>query len=294
MIPLIGGPRLDSAWCLAILAVSLLSLVMATPARGWDSRTHRLIARLAIAGLPDGVVKTSFRRNTAQLEEFSVEPDTVLRPLYGLAEGRRHYIDLENFGAEPFARLIPDFTAMERTYGQAQFDRSGTLPWSIEDEAGQMETTWRAGDCPTMFRHAGYLAHYVGDASQPLHTTRFYDGYTAADRGLHARLESSVDSRIQEFEDIDRGRAHAQSISTVWTPVIAELKQANTLVPQTIESDRALRDTTSSRAAYTDALMAREQDMVASQLVSGASTLGSIWLFEWHEAGSPSACGATL
>ena len=277
----------------ALLALLFFLLALTPPALAWDSRTHQLIVRLAIAALPPGALKTIFTSNMAQLEVHAIEPDTVLRPARGLAEGRRHYIDLENFGSDPFAQLRPDFATMERIYGPAMFDRSGTLPWAIEDEAASMAAAWRDGDCDAMLHHAGYLAHYVGDASQPLHSIKFYDGYTAADRGSHARLESSVDFRVREFESLDRDRVHPETITSVWTPVIDELKQAHPLVNQTIEADRLVRETSPRGPAYTAALMAREQDMIASQLVSGASTLASIWLFVWRQSGSPSTCSAS-
>src|SRR5580700_7307094 len=93
-----GGRNLPASSCLAIFAVPLVFLAIATQALSWDSRTHQLIVRLAIGGLPVGALKTSFTQDVAELEEYAIEPDTVLRPRYGLAEGRRHYIDLENFG----------------------------------------------------------------------------------------------------------------------------------------------------------------------------------------------------
>ncbi|MGH7837132.1 MAG: hypothetical protein ACREQC_04810, partial [Candidatus Binataceae bacterium] len=146
----LGG---SSAALRVLLLTSILGLALASPARSWDSHTHKLIVRLAISGLPPGAVRTTFARNSPQLEEFAVEPDTVLRSLYGDAEGRRHYIDLENFGADPFARLTPDFAAMQREVGVALLERSGTLPGAIEDEAARMAAAWRAGDCAMMIRH---------------------------------------------------------------------------------------------------------------------------------------------
>ncbi|HLW72394.1 MAG TPA: hypothetical protein VKS22_17455 [Candidatus Binataceae bacterium] len=284
------GLRRSGAALLVLSLSPILWLSHVSPAYSWDSRTHKLIVRLALGGLPSGVVKTAFAQNSLQLQEFAVEPDTVLRPLYGDAEGRRHYIDLENFGADPFARLTPNFATMQREVGVATLERSGTLPWAIEDEAAQMTAAWRGGDCAMILRHAGYLAHYVGDASQPLHTTKFFDGYTAADRGSHHRLESSVDYRVADFETMDSGQIHAEPITSVWSAVIAELQQSNSLVQSTIAADQIVRAATTNRTAFTDALITREGLMVARQLADGATVLASIWLFEWNQAGEPLLC----
>jgi hypothetical protein len=62
------------------------------------------------------------------------------------------------------------------------------------------------------------------------------------------------------------------------------------LVQSTIAADQNVRAATTSRAAYTDALIAREGPMVARQLADGATVLASIWLFDWNQAGKPSSC----
>lgn len=273
-----------------ILLASAATLLESGVARAWDSRVHKLIVRMAIAALPQPI-HSGFEMRSPQLQEFAVEPDTVLRGLYGQAEGRRHYIDLENFGADPWAALQPDFGAMKRRYGEAMLDRTGTLPWAIQDEAAAMRDAWRSGDCDTMLRHAGYLAHYVGDASQPLHTTRYYDGYTRAERGEHSRLESSADRRVDELEAETRGKAHAEPVTSVWSAIIPELRQSNALVPQLAQNDQTARSVAGyDLAAYTDALMRTEQNLIAHQLIDGASVLASVWVFEYEQAAKPTAC----
>jgi hypothetical protein len=260
------------------------------PAYSWDSRTHELITRLAISALPASPLKTSFESSEGQLEDYSIAPDTVLRQMYGKAEGRRHYIDLEYFGADPFANLNPDLSAMERKYGDRTLDSSGTLPWTIEAEAAAMTSALQAGNCPGVLQHAGYLSHYVGDSSQPLHTTKFYDGPAQSDRGMHERLESSVDHRVDEIGKLAASQVHYQPINSVWPAVIAQLKESNALVGQVVAADRAARSGADSEAAYTRALMRIEQDMIVRQVAGAASLLASIWDYEDRLAGAPAVC----
>lgn len=275
------------------LAITLIALCgLAPSAYAWDSRTHELITRLAIAALPTELpLKTGFARNASEVEEYSIEPDTVLRPLYGEAEARRHYIDLEYYGADPFARLDPDLAAMRRQYGARTLDRSGTLPWSITSEAAAMEAALRAGDCVALLRHAGYLAHYVGDATQPLHTTRFFDGPTASDRGMHARLEGAVDHRTREIGADAADGVRWQPITSLWAPIVAQLRESNELIPQVVAADRTAREEAGrARAAYTRRLMALEQPLIVRQIADAASLLASIWAYEDRQAGTPPAC----
>ncbi|HEX3408710.1 MAG TPA: zinc dependent phospholipase C family protein [Candidatus Binataceae bacterium] len=260
-------------------------------AHAWDSRTHRLIARLAIDALPESPLKRIFEAHAADLQEDAVAPDEVLRPRYGKEEAIRHYIDLENFGADPFAALQPDFFAMVNKYGAETLERSGTLPWTIADLARGAQQAWRAGDCAEAISRSGYLAHYVGDATQPLHTTRFYDGYPQ-DRGMHARLEGAVDRDISEVEELARPQVHLQPVSSVWWSAIGELRQSNELVAPTFDADRAAREATGAKrgADFDRALLRRDLPMIVRQVTEASSVLASIWLYAWKQAGAQGAC----
>ncbi len=260
------------------------------PARAWDSATHRAITRLAIEALPPSPLRSALSHNEAALETHSVEPDSVLKAEYGKAEERRHYIDLEWFGADPWYALNPDIKKMRRRFTDRTLERAGTLPWTIEGVSDQVESAWRRGDCDAVVRLSGYLAHYVGDASQPLHTTINYDGY-ARDRGIHARIELAVDHSLRELEPMAAREVRVEEINDVWTPVIAEIRDANGLVGEVIRDDRAARDAGDySGRDYQRAVMHEDAAMFARQIARAASVLASIWLYEWHRAGSPAKC----
>lgn len=276
---------------LILTLLCALVAVSAAPARAWDARTHKAIARLAIDALPQGPLKRIFTTHAAELQEDAVAPDEILRPRYGKVEAIRHYIDLEYYGADPIARLKPDRAAMEREFGAHTLELSGTLPWTIDEIAQQLDLAWRKGDCAQAIQLSGYLAHYIGDATQPLHTTRYYDGF-ARDRGMHARLEGAVDRSVYEVEELARPQVHIKTIDSVWSSTIAELDRSHALVAATMDSDRAARAASGAERGddFNRALMQRELPMVARQVAEAASTLASVWLFEWNRAGSPGAC----
>ena len=261
-------------------------LLQATAARAWDSATHRAIARLAVEAMPSSSLKSFLARNHAALERRAVEPDSILKARYGKAEERRHYIDIEMFGSDPWTRLSPDITRMRRR----TLERAGTLPWTIEGVSDQLERAWSGRNCAQVVVLSGHLAHYVGDASQPLHSTEHFDGY-AGDRGVHARIEAAVDRSLSELEPLASREVHLEQIADVWAPTIAELHDANRLVGEVIRDDRAARDAGAYRGyEYQRALMDHDAAMFAGQIARAASLLGSIWLYEWQRAGSPAAC----
>jgi hypothetical protein len=179
---------------------------------------------------------------------------------------------------------------MRRRFDDRTINRAGTLPWTIEAVSDQIETAWRRGDCDSVLRLSGYLAHYVGDASQPLHSTINYDGY-ARDRGIHARIELAVDHSLQELEPMAARQIHVEDINDVWTPAIAEIRDANGLVGEVIRDDRSARDVGNYGGRdYQRAVMSGDASMFGRQIARASSVLASIWLYEWHRAGSPATC----
>jgi hypothetical protein len=144
-----------------------------------------------------------------------------------------------------------------------------------------------------MLRLSGYLAHYVGDASQPLHSSVHYDGY-AGDHGIHARIELAVDHSLGELEPMAAAEIRIVDITEVWTPTVAEIRDANGLIGAVIRDDRAARDSGNFGGSdYQRAVMRRDAAMFARQIARAASLLASLWLFEWHRAGSPTTCAAS-
>jgi hypothetical protein len=269
--------------------IALLALVLAgPPARAWDSGVHRMITRLAVDALAPGPLKAAFSANLSNLQYQSVKPDLV-RAAGDKAEGRRHYIDLEYYGRDPFAALVPNESAMVARFGARTLMRSGTLPWTIESQSEALADAWRAGDCRSIIGHAGYLSHYVADASQPLHTTVHFDGYRQ-DRGMHMRLERTADNYVAEIEREAAPQVRVAEIAAVWPAVIAELRESHALVPRVIAADREARAATGSRSQFERILMQNERGWIVKQAASAASVLASIWQFEWQRAGRPSAC----
>jgi hypothetical protein len=282
----------DAKRRLLILALMFALVALSSaPAWAWDARTHRLIARLAIDALPQNPLKRIFELHDAELQQDAVAPDEILRPRYGKVEAIRHYIDLEYYGPDPIAQLKPDRATMEREFGARTLEASGTLPWTIDEIAQQVEQAWSKSECAQAIELSGYLAHYIGDASQPLHTTRYYDGF-AQDRGMHARLEGAADRSVNEVEELARPQVHLKTIDSVWSSTLVELDHSHALVAATMDSDRAARTATGAKHGddFDRALMHGEMAMVAQQVAAAASTLASVWLFEWNRAGNPSAC----
>ncbi len=232
-------------------------------------------------------------RNTESLEYYSVVPDTRLKEVYGEAEKRRHYIDLEYFGPHPLDAISPDIRQTERRFRLRLVMRAGTLPWTIEDVSSQLGAAWRSGDCRRVLVLSGYLSHYVGDMSQPLHTTKFFDGDTASDRGMHARLELAVDQSTRQIGTLAKPSLRVGAIESVWNETMDGLRQSNARLQEVEQADRAARASSlGDERRYRAILIRDEGAMIASQIADSASRLSSIWIYEWNQSGHPAECTA--
>jgi len=274
---------------IAALATFALVVLHDSRALAWDAKTHREITLLAIENLPPSPLKDFFVANEVHLEYYSVEPDILREKYRDESEAIRHYINLEYFGRDPFAALDPDLAAMNKRFGTT-VRRAGTLPWTIEEFSDALKEAWSRGDCAEVLRRSGFLAHYVGDASQPLHTTIHYDGY-GGDRGVHMRIERAVDDNVHILGEATSAHIQLRTEQTPWVAAIEEIRAANSHVDQLLEADRAARNSWHrNRAEYDRELLGRTHDVMVDQIAQAASVLASIWLLEWKQAGSAVTC----
>src|ERR1700722_19233102 len=173
-------------------AVGMFCLIVTTPsARAWEHDGHTMINRLAAATLPADV--PAFLRTPTAIDEIEYlgpEPDrwrSPAEPELVAAQAPEHFIDLEladALGPLPHKRF--DFEAMVFAAGQRP-EKIGLQPWEATEVWERLKAALRAyrtltaagqdahgAEAAAIF-YAGWLGHYVGDASQPLHTTIQYN-----------------------------------------------------------------------------------------------------------------------
>jgi hypothetical protein len=54
---------------------------------------------------------------------------------------------------------------------------------------------------------------------------------------MHARLELSVDNRIDEIGKLAAGQVQYQAINSLWLAIISQLKESNAIVGQVVTAD---------------------------------------------------------
>jgi hypothetical protein len=238
---------------LAAAAVCALAAV-AVPAavQAWGNTGHRLIGIAAMRGLPDDM--PAFLRTpgaVADVGELAREPDRWKgggQP-HDRERDTAHFVDLDDNGfvfnssgpsVDSLPRLKSEYDAALIAAG-LDVDDAGYLPYAIWDgyqnlvrdfaywrvlnaqEARETDPTKRAWYRvdrerreALILRDMGVLGHYIGDGSQPHHTTIHYNGWDrntpnpegfTTSRQTHGMFEGAFTARVARLDAIEAAMA---------------------------------------------------------------------------------------
>lgn len=197
---------------LKILAFAAAAALALTPvvAASWGNTGHRIIGTLAIEALPEEV--PAFLRGKqamADMGELAREPDRSKGSgrIHDSNRDPAHYIDIDDagkvMGGPVFSDMPPTRADYEASLQAARTDswKAGYLQYSIADAYQQLvkdfaywrvdtamikrakgaQKAWYKRDQARreelLWANLGNLAHYVGDGSQPLHTSVHHNGW---------------------------------------------------------------------------------------------------------------------
>jgi hypothetical protein len=245
------------------------------------------------------------------------------------ANGPNHYLDLEDIKLydltpETLPPLRYDFVADIVKAREAHPERfpaidpardsdhtrelSGFLPWAITEDYEKLQSGFstlnalqKTGGTPEEIANAqqdiiyimGVMGHYVGDASQPLHTTMYHHGWTADNNPNHYTTNSSFHAWIDGGFFRKTGGIDAKKLSAdihpaekiaaasdpngIFRTSVNFIVAANKLVEPLyqLEKDRKLsgEGDTSEGLAFLD-----------GQLVKSGQFLGNLWYTAWLTA----------
>lgn len=290
-------------------------------ARAWGNEGHRLINRLAACSLPADV--PAFLRSEAavnMIQYLGPEPDrwrSSAEPELNAAQAPEHFIDLEladALGPLPHRRL--DFEAKVFAAGERP-EKIGLQPWEATEVYERLKAALReyrrlvaATPVPTtgansgpaqasnpdiqsveqaILFYAGWLGHYVGDASQPLHTTVNYNGWV----GPNPNGYTTGHQIHWQFEGpFVAANLHAPEVQVKMTPLkaidgdifdgyVAYLRHTATYVEKVYQLEKA--------GGFVGAGSAESRNFAAERLAAGASMLRDMIYTAWLESAKPVA-----
>ncbi len=315
-----------------LLTIATVLGACAFPAGAWDYEGHHAINELALASLPADfggftltpALKTRIEFLAGEADRWRNVGDLPLKH----ANGPDHYIDLEDlklYGLTP--ETLPlmryDFVAdiaRERTARPGKFPQidpardtdhtrelSGFLPWTITEYYEKLKAcfgylkAFQKYGTPEEIANAeanvvyimGVMGHFVGDGSQPLHTTMHFNGwvgdnphgYTTSLK-FHAWIDGGY---FRQTGGIDVGKLvgkihPAEHIKNAGQPdgmfrdAVAYLVEQNKLVGPLYELDKEGKLTGEGDKGL------EGRTLLEGQLVRGGQMLGDIWYTAWLEA----------
>ena len=296
-------------------------------ARAWDYEGHRIVNQLALHSLPTNFpafVRTPAARERiaflgGEPDRWRNTKDVTLKH----CNGPDHFLDMDllpdhGLSAESLTRFRYEFAnqlAQARAKNPELLpkidvardgDRTkaliGFLPWTIAEYQSKLrsgfsylKTFQEAGGTPEEINNAqeniiyvmGVMGHFVGDGSQPLHTTKHYNGWVGdnpkgytTNKTFHQWIDGGFINRakIQGDELMTKLRpATALPDPEVFRVMVSWLMEQHKLVEPIYELDR---DGKLSSRRISD----EGRNFIGGQLVVAGQMLGDLWYSAWASA----------
>jgi hypothetical protein len=277
--------------------------VQPQPAFAWGNEGHRMINKLAASHLPESV--PGFLRSdnaVAEIEYLGPEPDrwrSRAEPELSAAQAPEHFIDLEPADAlGPLPRNRLDFEAKVFAAGQRP-EKIGLQPWEATEVWERLKASLREYrtlsaqgkstrevEAAAIF-YAGWLGHYVGDASQPLHTTMQYNGWTGPNPNgyttsheIHWQFEGPFVAANEHEADVRSKMTEPKVIEgDMFDNYVKYIRQTNTFVEKVYQLEKA--------GGFVGAGSAESRAFTAERLAAGASMLRDMILTAWVDSAQP-------
>ncbi len=289
-------------------ALALLSLLSVPPGYSWGAEGHRMINRLAAQALPADVPK--FLKTASALDEIEYlgpEPDrwrSVAEPQLSYAQAPEHFIDLETadvVGSLPERRS--DFLTALAAYRAAHPDQAavetaekvGLQPWQTNEVWERLKAAFREYRTETaahqktrpveaaILFYCGWLGHYVGDGSQPLHVTVEYNGWTGPNpsgyttaRTIHSQFETAFVAANIKPAEVRPLLAPLHPVANEWADYLAYLRTSHTMVEQVYQLEKA--------GGFSGAGTPESRRFTEERLAAGASMLRDMIAAAWVES----------
>jgi hypothetical protein len=226
-------------------------------------------------------------------------PDLVWRTTRKKDEAN-HFADMDEKGKGDFAgktllTLCQDSANVDIDVWNRFYDSIGTnykrgaLPFRVWQIYTQMVKSVKAGEIDEFICAAGVLAHYVGDACQPLHVSFLHHGRNADEADVHsvyetrmldrfaAEIIAGVNENLKSSTakaDLKGGKAAAISVIELMRTTIAKLPPL-----KVIEAFNDVSGGAERTKHMFEVLGPRTEESIAA----GCKRLSSIWGSAWRE-----------
>ena len=289
-----------------IAAVALIVVLVPVLGITWGDDGHKLINRIAVEKMPADV-PAFFKAGGAHIEYNGPEPDRWRSPLekpLNDAQAPDHFIDLEYVDwLKPlppdrysYIRAIYQYRTAHPEAGDNLYpEKIGFQPYITIEIFDRLKVAFReyrhakAKSLPTsdaeanVLFYAGWLGHYVADGSNPLHTTKQYNGwvgdnpkgYTTA-HDIHSKMETAfVTANLAELK-LDDLVAQPKRLDHPFEDYVAYLRDSQGLVETAYQIEKD--------CGYEGKGTKESRDFIRHRLAAGAQMLANMWYTAWVDS----------
>jgi hypothetical protein len=274
---------------LPVAGVFIIVGVFYLDAYGWGWDSHRFINRSAVYHLPNQMQlfiqdSSFFALHAADADQRRVSGDTSF-----YAEAPRHFMDIDDY--PNFPSLPRDLDSVIALYGWERVKANGTNPWATVWNMDSLVSQLRRGDWARATLTASDIGHYVGDAHQPLHNTKNYNGQLSNNYGIHSRYETTMLSSTYYLSHLfivpDTVVYVADKINFIFDYIL----HTNSLVDTVLHGDTYAKTVSGWNGSgtpppsYYAALWNYTRTVTLEQMQRGTNDLASLWYTAWVDAG---------
>ena len=316
-------------------------LVLSSAAFGWGGRGHDTICRTASFLVKEKGLQEYLHNKPQMMGHLCNIPDFYWKSIGGDAVkygSPAHFIDTEVIGLAAkdiptdYAKIVTDYTGKEN-----KFKNDGTTIKNIPTEFGS--AWWRADQfsrrisglgkefatakTPSNFKEEqdenfqynklayqmvtdmGLMGHFVGDTSQPFHTTADYDGWATGHGGIHAYFEDGI---VGEFDgDLDclvlkEARSmknpsflkpktvveKMKALSLISTAEVPKILKLDPVIkPSVLVKEKGMELKTPAERKPASVAFKKLNKLVVTDLARGAVLLAALWDEAYVNAGRP-------
>ncbi|MEI6124323.1 MAG: zinc dependent phospholipase C family protein [Bacteroidota bacterium] len=260
---------------------------------------HRTINRMAIFALPPDMF-SFYKKHVEYITEHAIDPDKRSRGIEG--EDKKHYIDIEYFGEHPFDSIPIYWNDAIAKFTEDTLQKYGINPWWINKMVYSLTQAFKDENFDNILYISANIGHYIADNCTPLHTTKWYDGKVAEQKGIHAFWET----RIPELEAVHYNfmLGRAEYVDKVPDYIWQITRESNAAIDTILEINDSLminfpddkKYVYDEKGSVMKNLFSKEyvsefdvlvHNMVEKRMQRAVIAVASLWFTAWVNSGQP-------
>ena len=271
-----------------------------SPCFCWGFFANKKINNYAVFLLPPQM-QVLFKPNIRFITEHAIDPDK--RRYAVMAEGARHFIDIDNYGKYPYVALPRGWNDAVAKFGESSLTDNGVVPWHVQTMLGRLTRAFQEKNLSSILKNSAELGHYIADAHVPLHASSNHNGQKTDQKGIHGFWESRVPELLADKEfDFFIGKAiYLKNPETfIWDRILESALAADSVLK--FEKELSFQFpgdkkyafekrndilTRQYSSAYSKAYNKKLNGMVERRMRQAIFAIASFWYTAWVNAGQP-------